>query len=216
MSASRAVVVDYGMGNVLSVCRALEHCGGNAELSAEPRDVAGAERLVLPGVGAFGDCMNALCERDLVEPIMAFAASGRPLLGICVGMQILLDHGEEFGGSAGLGLIPGSVVKISTRKPDGASRKIPHIGWSAIRPPGSGNDPWKDTLFARTKPNTSFYFVHSFTAAPTDPGHVLAEADYQDFTVTAAVRRDNVTGCQFHPEKSGGAGMHLIKEYLRC
>lgn len=217
MSAPRVVVVDYGMGNVLSVCRAIEHCGGSAQLSADARDVAAAERLVLPGVGAFGDCVGALRERALIDPIMTFVDTGRPFLGICVGMQILLDRGEEFGGAAGLGLIPGAVVQISTIKPDGATRKIPHIGWTEVKPrQGSTPRDWDETIFAGTEPLTAFYFVHSFTAMPADPAHILAQADYQDFIVTAALRRDNVTGCQFHPEKSGTPGLRVLQEYLRA
>lgn len=216
MSTGRVVVVDYGMGNVLSVCRAIEHCGGNAKLSAAPADIASAERLVLPGVGAFADCIDALRQRNLIEPILDFVGSERPLLGICVGMQILLERGEEFGGSMGFDIIPGTVVRILADKADGSLRKIPHIGWTAVTPPECmGADYWAGTIFDATEPNTSFYFVHSFTAVPADSTHLLAVAHYQDFAVTAAVHRGNVTGCQFHPEKSGEKGLRLFDQFLR-
>lgn len=216
MSTNHVVVVDYGMGNVLSVCRAIEHCGGTANLTSDARAIAAAERLVLPGVGAFGDCMQALQERSLIEPVRRFVGTGRPFLGICVGMQILHDFGEEFGGAAGLGLIPGRVAQIPTAKSGGSQRKIPHIGWTSVTPPPDANaDRWSATIFAGTEPGTPLYFVHSFSAAPVDPAHRLAIADYQGFPVTAAVHRDNITGTQFHPEKSGPAGLALLQRFLR-
>ena len=212
---SKVVVVDYGMGNVLSVCRALEQCGGAPTLTGEASAIAEAERLVLPGVGAFGDCMSALTERGLVAPLKAFVATGRPFLGICVGMQILLDYGEEFGGAAGLGLIPGRVTQIPTSMPGGGKRKIPHIGWASVTPRAGGSwQDWGGTIFAETEAATPLYFVHSFSAAPSDTAHVLAVADYEGFAVTAAVRRDNITGTQFHPEKSGPAGLRLLRRFL--
>lgn len=216
MSNRTVVVVDYGMGNVLSVCRAIEHCEGAARLTSSSAQIADAERLVLPGVGAFGDCRNALVERGLIEPILRFVATGRPFLGICVGMQILHDHGEEFGGAPGLGLIAGRVVPIDTAKADGSQRKIPHIGWASVLPPSGSDrdDRWSSTIFAGTPPGTPLYFVHSFHAATADPAHRLAVADYQGFAVTAAVHRDNITGTQFHPEKSGPAGLRLLARFL--
>lgn len=215
MKRSEVVVVDYGMGNVLSVCRAIEQCGGTAKMTRSTQDIATAERLVLPGVGAFGDCMQALSDLALVDPITAFVATGRPFLGICVGMQILLDYGEEFGGAPGLGLIPGRVVQIATDMSEGGTRKIPHIGWTSIDVPAdAGVDRWQGSLFANTPHKTPFYFVHSFTARPQDRAHTLAVADYQGAEITAAVRRDNITGVQFHPEKSGPAGLGLIEGFV--
>lgn len=214
MTRRRVVVVDYGMGNVLSVCRAIERCDAEPLLTVDASEIAGAERLVLPGVGAFGDCMAALEARELIDPIKTFVSTGRPFLGICVGMQILLDFGEEFAGAPGLGLIPGRVAQIATAKSDGTSRKIPHIGWTAVTPPPGANGIWEGTMFAGTELRTPLYFVHSFSAAPTNPEHLLAVADYQGYPVTAAVRRDNITGTQFHPEKSGPAGLQLLARHL--
>lgn len=214
MNNRNVVVLDYGMGNVLSVCRAVEHCGSIAQLIAKPAAVAAADRLVLPGVGSFGDCMAALCQRNLIDPIRCFVATGRPFLGICVGMQILLDHGEEFAGAAGLGLIGGRVVQIGIKRTDKRPRKLPHIGWSGVAlPSGADANLWARTILCGTNPNTPFYFVHSFTAEPADPSHVLAISNYEEFTVTAAVRRDNITGTQFHPEKSGEAGLRVLSQF---
>jgi glutamine amidotransferase len=213
--SSGALVLDYGMGNVLSVMRALEHCGGKPELSNDPKTVAKADRVVVPGVGAFADCMAALNSFGLVESIMGFVASGRPLLGICVGMQILFEAGEEFGDHRGIGLLPGRVVKLIPQAADGSFGKIPHIGWSPVAPPeGTGEGWWRGSVFARTSPHTSFYFVHSYTARPHQ-ANLLAEAHYCGASVTAAVKSGNVTGVQFHPEKSGEAGLLILKNFLR-
>ena len=215
MNTKGVVVVDYGMGNVLSVSRAIEHCGGTVHLTSAPADIVTADRLVLPGVGAFRDCVDALAQRGLIEPILKFSRQERPFLGICVGMQVLFERGEEFESSPGLGLIPGTVIQIATEKTGGGVRKIPHIGWTTLKPPRDlGSAYWHNTILARTEPNDSFYFVHSFTAVPTNPNHLLAVADYEGFAVTAAVRSDNITGCQFHPEKSGACGLNLIEQYL--
>jgi glutamine amidotransferase len=215
MTQKSVIVVDYGMGNVLSVCRAFENQGANVALTGEAGEITGAERLVLPGVGAFGDCMKALEQRELVGPILRFVRSGRPFLGICVGMQILMDAGDEFGGYPGLGLFAGRVVQIASQSTDGATRKIPHIGWTPIAPPESASDNrWAGTMFEDTPRQTPFYFVHSFSAAPLNATDVLASADYAGAHVTAAIGRDNITGVQFHPEKSGPAGLALIERFL--
>ena len=169
---------------------------------------------MLPGVGAFGDCMKALETRGLVEPIKQFANSGRPFLGICVGMQILLDVGEEFGGYPGLGLIPGRVVQIEQGLVDGKPRKIPHIGWVPIKPPDANRTGWSRSPLSRTPHETSFYFVHSFTARTARPSDCVAVADYQGVEVTAVVNRENITGTQFHPEKSGLAGLAVLTSFL--
>lgn len=208
----QVVVVDYGMGNVLSVCRALEHCEVSVALSDRPEMIVGADRLVLPGVGAFADCVKALEGRGLIEPVKNFVKKGRPFLGICVGMQILLDVGEEFGGHHGLGIIPGRVSQIDRDLPDGTARRVPHIGWTSVTPPRSNR--WDNTMLAATKPGTSFYFVHSFTAVPANDADLLATADYAGATVTAAIAHENVTGVQFHPEKSGPPGLAALARFL--
>jgi glutamine amidotransferase len=133
---TRVVVVDYGVGNLLSVCRALEACGAVVELTESNERIAAADRIVVPGVGAFGDCMHELERRALIRPILDFIGSGRPLLGICVGLQMLMEVGEEFGEHAGLGVVPGRVRAIPATGADGKRHKIPHIGWNALRSSG--------------------------------------------------------------------------------
>jgi len=205
----RAVtVVDYGMGNILSVMRAFEKCGAEVTLESSPLFVGKAERLVVPGVGAFADGMGELQTRGLVEPIRNYAASGRPLLGICLGMQMLLEGSDEFGSSAGLGLVPGWVRKL----PEQAGIKLPHIGWSPIVPPeGRG---WSGTLLDGVPSGQEVYFVHSFGAAPREPADCLAQTSYGEASFCSAVHRENVSGFQFHPEKSGEAGLAIIRSFL--
>lgn len=202
-------VVDYGMGNLLSVTRALEHCGAQALLESAPSRIALAEKLVLPGVGAFGQGMDELRQRGLVDALREYAASGRPLLGICLGMQMLLDGSDEFGAGAGLGLIPGWVRKL----PGQPGIKLPHIGWSAIGPPQGAS--WQGSLLENVPAGHEMYFVHSFHADPADPGHRLAETAYGDYAFCSAIRKDHITGCQFHPEKSGEAGLGIVRAFLK-
>lgn len=207
------LLVDYGVGNLLSVSRALAAAGGLVEQTGDPARIAAAERVVLPGVGAFGGCMDELQKRALVEPVRAYARSGRPLLGICVGMQLLFDSSDEFGHQTGLGLLPGTVSAIPATTDAGERRKIPHIGWNALRPP-DGRDAWSAGLLADTRPGDAVYFVHSYAARPADPADLLAVADYEGFSVTAAVGRGAIAGCQFHPEKSGPVGLAMLRRFL--
>lgn len=207
-----AVIVDYGVGNLLSVSRALERCGAEAIVSADAATVEAAERLVLPGVGAFGDCMRALAETGLAGPVRAFLANRRPMLGICVGMQMLFDESEEFGCHRGLGLIPGRVTAIPKECGDGIRRKVPHIGWSALLKPHGQT--WKGGLMEGIHEGEAAYFLHSYAGRPADPAHCLAECDYLGERLCAVVRAGNVYGCQFHPEKSGPVGLRILSCFL--
>jgi len=207
------LVVDYGMGNVGSVLRALAACGASARLTRVPAEVESAARLILPGVGAFGDGMEELRKRGLIEPIRAFAQTGRPFLGICLGMQMMLSTGEEFGIVPGLGLIEGIVQAIPQQGGNGNPRKVPHIGWNRIAP-ADGNGCWRGTILDGVGAEASAYFVHSYAAVPGDAARVLAHCDYDGCRITAAIRTGNVYGCQFHPEKSGPVGLHILRNFL--
>lgn len=204
---TRVVVVDYGLGNMHSVIKALRHQGADVLVTESPADVRAADRLVVPGVGAFADGMAGLRKRSLIEPLLEFIATGRPFLGICVGMQVLLSESEEFGHHAGLGVIEGTVERI----PKAPGRKVPHIGWNRITAASS----WVGTPLEPLEPGTMLYFVHSYTAVPARPEHRLADADYLGHRVSAAIRKDNVVGVQFHPEKSGPPGLVVLARYLR-
>ncbi len=213
MNRSDVVVIDYGMGNLLSVRRGLEHCGASVKVSSDPEVLNNAARVVLPGVGAFADAMAELQRLQLVEVVQAVAARGTPLLGICLGMQLLLNESEEFGLTAGLGLIHGRVVPLNVQSPEGNVLKVPHIGWSELYPSESCLD-WSNTLLQDVKPCEAVYFVHSFMARTTDQGHCLSQCRYGDLMVPAVISRDNIHGCQFHPEKSGETGLKILRRFL--
>ena len=202
-------VVDYGMGNVASVMRALCACGAAPTLTGVPEQVASASRLILPGVGAFADGVEELRRRALIEPIHAFARAGRPFLGICLGMQMMLATGEEFGVVAGLGLIAGNVHAIQ------GPRKIPHVGWNRISPWGKAMD-WQGTILEGIGRDDAVYFVHSYAASPQLPSDVLAECDYDGYRFAAVIRSGNLYGCQFHPEKSGPIGLRILNSFLKA
>lgn len=206
----QVVIVDYGMGNVFSVSRALEFCGAEAVLSADAAVIEAAQYLILPGVGAFPDGMQELSGRGLVEPLRRYARSGKPFLGICLGMQMFFQSTEEFGFHEGLGILPGMVKQIPDRKADGSLRRIPHIGWNRLLY-GAAKD---GAIATALGDNFWGYFVHSFAAETAKPEHRLAYCDYDGFEVTAVVGSENILGCQFHPEKSGLAGLRLLARFL--
>jgi len=194
-------VVDMGLSNLGSVLHALARLGTPARVSADPREIGDAGALVLPGVGAFGDGMAALRAAGLVEPIRAHARAGRPLLGICLGMQLLAGEGTEHGRHTGLGLIPGRVVRLAPAP--GAGQRVPNIGWCDVTS-ADPDGPVPD--------DACLYFVHSYHLAPDDPADVAAWVDLMP-PVAAAVRRGAVWGVQFHPEKSQDAGLAVLERF---
>lgn len=204
-------VLDYGIGNLLNVCRALEAVGANVRVvqRAEP-DIGLSERLVLPGVGAFGDGMVEMRDRGLDDMVRRFSDTGRPFLGICVGMQMLFQASEEMGLHVGLGLIPGRVMAIPPHGVDGAPHRIPHIGWRALRAKQS----WGASILEELPQGTRVYFVHSFAPQPLNASVTLAEVDYDGQSICAAVRQGNLWGCQFHPERSAASGLHMLRRFL--
>jgi len=213
MNTPEIVVIDYGMGNLLSVRRGLECCGASVAVTADPAAILSAPRAILPGVGAFGDGMAELRRQGLDDVVREIVAREIPLLGICLGMQMLLDESEEFGITAGLGLIPGRVIPVPSITADGHPLKIPHIGWNGlVLPQGRGS--WDGTLLEDIKPGEEVYFVHSFMACPTNHGHQIADCLYGGVSIPAAIGRDYIFGCQFHPEKSGEVGLKVLRRFL--
>ncbi|WP_295583631.1 imidazole glycerol phosphate synthase subunit HisH [uncultured Lamprocystis sp.] len=212
MSTTDVVVIDYGVGNLLSVRRVLEHYGANVILTGDASEIIAGRRVVLPGVGAFPTAMQVLNEMQLPPVIREVAARGTPLLGICLGMQLLLDESEEFGTTIGLGLIPGKVRAIPGIASDGQSLKVPHIGWNGLHPAEHAD--WSNSLLSDIRPGEAVYFVHSFMAQP-NAEHRVSDCMYGGHKVSAVVAKDNVIGCQFHPEKSGDVGLRIIKRFLK-
>lgn len=204
-------VIDYGIGNLLNVLRALEHCGATLRVidksSAADLD---AERLVLPGVGAFGDGMAELRARGFDDLVKRFADTGRPFLGICVGMQMMFDASEEMGEHAGLGLLAGRVRPVPAAGADGKPHRVPHIGWRPLEAAAS----WEGTILSDVRPGERAYFVHSFAAEPADAAVRLADVHYDGQRICAAVHQGSLYGCQFHPERSAQAGLGMLQRFL--
>lgn len=202
MAESLAVaVIDYDAGNTFSVTRALEKVGARVELTADPGRVLQADAVVLPGVGAFGDCMTKLAERGMDEACREVYAGGRPLLGVCVGLQVLFEGSEESPGAEGLGILPGQVTRF-----EGGSLKVPHMGWNQLE--AAQEHPVLDGLDGE-----AFYFVHSYYPEPQERSDLLGTACY-GANFCAAAGRENLAAVQFHPEKSSRAGLRLYENFL--
>ena len=218
-------VIDYGAGNLRNVCKSLEFVGAKIILTDQPDEIERADKVVLPGVGAFAHCLQGLQTRDLLEPLMDFAHGGKPFLGICVGMQLLFDAAEEMGEWPGLGLIPGRVVKFGFSKTEIrdwrleiagqpnlqspiSNLKIPHIGWNQVE----GCQPCHAVL--KDVPKAGYaYFVHSYHAQMPDSRHIVATTNY-GYDFPSVVAKDNVWGIQFHPEKSQDVGLQMLRNFV--
>ena len=197
----KIAIIDYGMGNLHSAANALEKVGAQVKVTSDPELVRQADKVILPGVGAFGDCMKNLNERELAPVIHEVIAAGKPFLGICVGLQLLFEGSEEDPGVAGLGIFKGMVRKIAA-----PGLKIPHMGWNNLEYRTSSS------LFQGLPPAAYVYFVHSFHAVPTDESCITAVTDYGG-QVTAAVGRGLVQAVQFHPEKSSAVGLKILANF---
>ncbi|MCE9527560.1 MAG: imidazole glycerol phosphate synthase subunit HisH [Planctomycetales bacterium] len=199
---SRIAIIDYQMGNLRSVQKGFEKVGHEAMITSDPAELAKAERIVLPGVGAFGDAIAELRRRKLVEPIKEAIASGKPFLGICLGLQLLFDVGYENGEYEGLGILRGKCIRFDLPH----EFKVPHMGWNR------GTIKRKAPILKDTADGTYFYFVHSYFVVPEDPSLVAIETDY-GHPFCAAVWKDNLFATQFHPEKSQEEGLKLLKNF---
>ncbi len=206
MSTSRIAVVDYKAGNLTSVAMALRHLGKEPLITHRPEEIAAAERIIFPGVGAAGAAMKNLRELGLDEALRDVIERGRPVLGICVGCQVIFDHSEEDAGTDCLGILPGVVKRFVF--PRGISRKIPHMGWNEVH--FEGDHP----VFRNLPANSQFYFVHGYYPEPRDDSVVRGRAVYGDIRFGAAVARNSVVAVQFHTEKSGPPGLRLLDNFL--
>lgn len=195
-------ILDYGAGNLLNVEKAFRFIGCDTKVTGKPEDLAAASAAVLPGVGAFGDAMACLQSSGLVVPVLDFISSGRPFLGICLGLQLLFENSEEAPGTPGLGVLKGSICRI----PETPGRKVPHIGWNSLDLQNRGG------LFQGLEEHPYVYFVHSYYLKAADRGIVSATAEY-GVTIDAAVQRGSLFAAQFHPEKSGRAGLQMLRNF---
>jgi glutamine amidotransferase len=201
-------IIDYEMGNLRSVEKAFEKLGFAARVSADPQDIKSAAKVVLPGVGAFRDCIHNLRQGGFVAPLLEHVAAGKPLLGICVGMQMLFDESEEFGRHRGLGLIPGKVLRFPPGMVENGERlKVPHMGWNTIRLKQSS------PILADIAEGSYVYFVHSYYCAAENPADVAASCTYGEIEFCASVWHDNILATQFHPEKSQKIGLQIFKNF---
>ena len=202
-------IVDYGMGNLRSVHKAVERVGYDAQVTADPQEVLNASKIILPGVGAFRDCMHNLEELHLLEPVIKSIEAGKPFLGICLGLQLLFEESDEFGIHHGMGVLPGKVTRFAEDIRDPETDQpypIPHMGWNTM-------EIKKETpLFAGIENNSYFYFVHSYYAQPQDPKDIAATTPY-GIKFACAVQHDNIYAVQFHPEKSQEKGLQLLRNF---
>ena len=212
---SVTTVIDYGIVNLRNILRGLEYVGAKVQVIHDPERVLKADRVVLPGVGAFAVGMAELGSRGLDQALIEVAGAGRPILGICLGMQMLLDTSAENGWHQGLGLIPGEIMPIPKANGvnSGNRRKVPHIGWNSLHCPPHLST-WEKTCLNAVPQDVFCYFGHSYMAAPKNAAQVLAQCIYEDLPIVAAIAKDNITGLQFHPERSGPAGLEILRTFV--
>jgi glutamine amidotransferase len=213
--AKQIAILDYGMCNLLNVARAFQRIEANVSVTEDPAVALQADRLVVPGVGAFRDSVDAVLQKGFDSTIKEFIATGRPFIGICVGMQMLFDASEEFGEHMGLGILPGRVKAVPNTDSNSARLRVPHIGWNHLDRPETGRA-WDGTLLDPHKAGRpAVYFVHSFVAVPDRADDRLADCIYGGNRLCAAIQRDNVMATQFHPERSGEVGLDILRRFLK-
>lgn len=204
-------IIDYGIGNIRSLESAFAAVGAKSYLTRDRKKIMESRAVVLPGVGAFKHGIQKLGSYHLDEVLIDFSSTGRPVLGICLGMQMLFDTSEEFGFNKGLGLIPGTVNELLPES--GASVKHPHINWNEIR--RVNDNDWDKTILEDVASGSEMYFVHGFFVKPHNQKHVLSTTSYAQYSFCSTVKKGNIYGCQFHPEKSGKAGLRILNQFKK-
>jgi glutamine amidotransferase len=205
-------IVDYGMGNLFSVLHAFAAVGQQAVITDSPAVVEAADAVVIPGVGAFGVAMDVLSRTGLADAIRARADRGAPIIGVCLGLQLLMSASTEFGAHDGLAIVPGDTIALTALPGIDASARIPHVGWSAVVP--TRPDGWAGTPLGGLAPGSDLYFVHSYCVEPADPGVTLSSSTYRGATFCSSVAVGNVFGCQFHPERSAVDGLDIYRRLV--
>ena len=206
----KITIIDYGCGNILNLIRAIEFLGYEADTTRDKEKIIDSSYVILPGVGAFGTAAKQLEKYNLYNPILEYAKLNKPLLGVCLGMQLLFTASYEFGIHNGLGLIEGEVTKISNKK--NKEIKIPHIGWNELYPNNDKKE-WKNKILNNSLIGKSFYFIHSFVCLTKNPNSTIAICNYSGISIPAIVSVGNIFGCQFHPEKSADNGLAILKNF---
>jgi len=212
MINKNVVIIDYGLGNMFSISQACSKVGLKTTITSDPNIICNSDALILPGVGAFGDAMKSLEQLNLIDTIRDFAKTGKPFLGICLGMQLLFNESEEFGTHKGLGLIEGKIHKFRFTQTEPKCIKIPQIQWNKIY--FKIENAWNDTSLSGVENNSFMYFVHSYYAKPHDESLILSYSKYADLEYCSSVKKNNITGIQFHPEKSGELGINIYKNWI--
>ena len=213
MKNVNTTVVDLGIGNLMSIIRGLEYYGAEVTVTSDPNIINNSSHIVLPGDGAFKYAMEQIIKKGLLSTLKNLKNSKTVLLGICIGMQILFDESCEFEETKGLGLISGKVVPIPKKSIDGEKISIPHMGWNNLLTTEYFKN-WNNTFLEDNKINDEVYFIHSYMAVPSDDSNRVADCIYGGHKIAAVVTKDNITGCQFHPEKSGKLGLKILKKFL--
>ena len=209
----KVAIVDYGLGNLFSISRACKHAGIDAIITADTNSIKNSDALILPGVGAFGDAMNYLKKYELIDPIKEFVATGKPFMGICLGMQLMFTESEEFGTHVGLNIIPGKIVKFPSFDNKNNKVRVPQIQWNQISK--NTDELWQNSPLQNIPENIFVQFVHSYYAIPDYNEHILTYTEYADINYVSAVKKDNLTGFQFHPEKSGAYGLKIYENWAQ-
>tara|TARA_B100000963_G_C22547100_1_gene634933 strand:+ start:444 stop:1094 length:651 start_codon:yes stop_codon:yes gene_type:complete len=209
---SNIIIIDYGVGNLLSIGQAVERCGFKVSITSDEKTISKASHIILPGVGAFGYAMNELKKRNLDKIIMQSAKKGINILGICLGMQLLFNESLEFGNHEGLKILEGEVIPIPSLNSLKNILKIPNIGWYELQEP-KNLEIFKKNLLFNISYSKFVYFVHSFMCKPINTKNILAYYDFSEIKIPAIVKKNNIFGCQFHPEKSGEVGLKIIDNF---
>lgn len=209
----RATIVDFGGGNLYNVRRACLQASIDATITTSPDEALRADAIILPGIGAMGEAMKTLQSTGMDVALREIAARGTPIFGVCLGMQILMGEGTEFAPHAGLGLLPGKVVGFPREDATGAKLRVPHIGWNSLERAGGAGMQWSDTPLAATSAGEHFYFVHSYYVMPQDSSVVVARTTYGGIEFPSAIAQGNIFACQFHPERSGPAGLEIYRQF---